>query len=121
MRIVSRRGRAGCGQGLCMARLTCHLVYLRFTTRGLARGRRRGSSRPMSSPMAWRQSRPMVSGSSGGKSALPGDGPAGNAQRGDERHTVWVVSGVLGGVEHQRADRVVAAQVAPDLLAHQLG
>ena len=30
------------------------------------------------------------------------------------------MASVLGGVEHQRADRVVAAQVAPDLLTDQL-
>ena len=74
----------------------------------------------MSSPMAWRQSRPMVSSASGGKSALLGDGPAGDAQCGDERDTVGVAAGGLGGVEHQGADRVVAAQVAPYLLGDQL-
>src|SRR5665647_114057 len=62
----------------------------------------------------------MVSMVSGGKSALLGDGPAGDAKGGYERHAVWVVAGVLGGVEHQGADRVVTAQVAPDLLGDQL-
>ena len=32
----------------------------------------------------------MVSRVSGGKSALPGDGPAGDAKGCDERNTVWV-------------------------------
>ena len=32
----------GNGHVLCWARLTCHLTYLRFTTRGLARRRRDG-------------------------------------------------------------------------------
>ena len=54
----------------------------------------------MSSPMAWRQSRPMVSLVSGGKSALPGDGPAGDAERGDERHAVGVVPGVVLSLIH---------------------
>jgi len=53
------------------------------------------------------------------KSALLGDGPAGDAQGGDERDSIGVVPGVLGGIEHQRADRVVATQVSPDLLDHQ--
>ena len=58
---------------------------------------------------------------SGGKGALLGDGSAGNAERGDERDPVGVSSGVDRGVEHQRPDRVVAAQVAPDLLEDQVG
>src|SRR6187399_460763 len=62
----------------------------------------------------------MVSRASGGKSALLGDGPPGYAQRGDERDSVRVAADLVGGVEHQRADRVVAAQVAPDLLGDQL-
>ena len=33
-------GRSGWGQSRWRDRLTCHLVYLRLTTRGLARGRR---------------------------------------------------------------------------------
>ena len=57
---------------------------------------------------------------SGGKSAQPGDGPAGDAKGCDERHTVRVAAGVVGGVEHQAADLIVAAQVAPDLLGDQL-
>src|SRR5665647_1520503 len=112
--------RLGWGQLWWWDRLTCHLVYLRLTTRGLARGLRRGRSRRMSSPMAWRQRRRMVLSASGGKSALLGDGPAGDAQCGDERDTVRVAAGVVGGVEHQGADREVAAQVSPDLLGDQL-
>src|SRR5674476_1684796 len=110
----------GWGQLWWWDRLTCHLVYLRFTRRGLARGLRRGRSRAMSSPMAWAQRRPMVLSASGGKSALLGDRPAGDAQCGDERDTVRVAAGGLGGVQHQGADRVVTAQVAPNLLGDQL-
>src|SRR5450756_2778616 len=62
----------------------------------------------------------MVSLASGGKSALLGDGSPGDAQRSDERDSVRVAGGVVGGVEHQGADRVVAAQVTPDLLGDQL-
>jgi len=74
----------------------------------------------MSSPMAWRHSRAVVSRASGGKGALLGDGAPRDPQRGDERDAVGIMAGVLGGVEHQRADRVVAAQVSPDLLGHQV-
>ena len=33
---------------------------------------------------------------------------------------VWVVACVIGGVEHQRADRVVAGQVTSDFLGEQI-
>ncbi len=113
-------GRSGWGQCWWRDRLTCHLVYLRLTTRGLARGRRCGRSLAMSSLMAWRQSRSWVSVASGGKGARLGDGAARDAQGGDERHPVRVASGVGGGVEHERPDGVVATQVPPDLLGHQI-
>jgi len=71
--------------------------------------------------MACRQTRSLAVVSSGGKSAPGGDGLAGDAQGGDEAGAVRVVSAVLGGVGHQGADRVVAAQVTPDLLLDQLG
>ena len=58
---------------------------------------------------------------SSGKSALVRHGLAGDPERGDEADPVRVVAGVVGGVGHQGADRVVAAQVSPDLLQHQLG
>ncbi len=70
--------------------------------------------------MAWAQSRGMLSVASGGKSALLGDRSAGDPQGCDEGEAVWVVAGVFGGSEHQGADRVVAAQVAPDLLGDQV-
>lgn len=48
--------------------------------------------------------------------ADPGDAHAPTGPlRGDEADPVRVVSGMVRGVSHQRADRVVAAQVPPDL------
>ena len=70
----------------------------------------------MSSRMAWRQRRWVVSVVSGGKAALLGDGAARDAQGGDERDPVGISAGFDRGVEHEGADRVVAAQVTPDLL-----
>ena len=58
--------------------------------------------------------------SSGGKSAPVGYRLAGDPERGDEAHPVGVVSAVVGGVGHQGPDRVVATQMAPDLLLHQI-
>lgn len=55
----------GCGQLRWRSRLTCHRVYLRFTTRGFARGRRFGRSLRASSLIAWRQSREMTFSRSG--------------------------------------------------------
>ena len=49
-----------------------------------------------------------------------GDGPAGDAQGCDEGDPVRVVAGVQGCVEHEGADGVVAAQVSPDFLEHEL-
>ena len=43
------------------------------------------------------------------------------AERGHEADAVRVVAGVDGGVGHQGADGVVAAQMSPDLLQLQLG
>ena len=53
------------------------------------------------------------------KSALVGEGLAGDPQGGDEADPVGVVPGVGGRVGHQGANRVVAAQVSPDFLEHQ--
>ena len=50
-----------------------------------------------------------------------GEGLAGDAERGDEADPVRIVTAVRCGVGHQGADREVAAQVAPDLLEHQVG
>jgi len=71
--------------------------------------------------MACCQSRLQALLSSGGESAPGGDGLASDAQGGNEAHPVWVVSAVVGSIGHQGADRVVAAQVAPDLLLDQVG
>jgi hypothetical protein len=114
-------GLAGCGQCRWWARLTCHRVYLRLITRGLERGRRPGLRRRASQPMARRQSASTASASRGGKVALMGDGAAGDPQGGDEADVVGVTAGMLGGVGHQRADGVVAAQVSPDLLQDEFG
>jgi hypothetical protein len=46
---------------------------------------------------------------------------AGDPQCGDEADPVRIVPGVGGGLGHQGADRVVAAQVSPDLLQDQVG
>jgi len=58
--------------------LTCHLTYLRLTTRGLARSRRAGLSRWVSRRRKLSRLRWQVSGSRGGKAALVGDGLAGD-------------------------------------------
>jgi hypothetical protein len=55
----------------------------------------------------------------GGESAL-GHGAAGDAECGDEGDPVRVAVSVLGGLDHESADRVVAAQVAPDFLFDQV-
>ncbi len=53
--IVATGGPVGWGQSRWRTRLTCHLTYLRFTTRGLLRFRRVGLRRRQSSTRAWRQ------------------------------------------------------------------
>lgn len=55
-----------------------------------------------------------------GKSARVGEGLASDPQGCDEADSVWVVPGVGGGLGHQGADRVVTAQMAPDLLQDQV-
>ena len=57
----------------------------------------------------------------GGKTRLPGDVAADDAQCPDERHAERVELFGVGGLIHQRADRVVGQQQRPDLLAHHLG
>ena len=54
-----------------------------------------------------------------GKSALLGDSPAGNAKVCDEGYSVGISARFEGGIEHEGADGVVAAEVSPDLLAHE--
>src|SRR5450759_5073241 len=85
------------------------------------RARRAGLSRPRRRRR--NPSRPGSSGScrSGGKGARVGDGLAGDPQRGDEADPVRVVPAVVGCLDHEGADREVAAQVSPDLLADQVG
>jgi hypothetical protein len=56
-----------------------------------------------------------------GESARVGDRLPGDPQCGDEADPVRVVPGVGGRLGHQGADRVVAAQVAPDFLEDQVG
>ena len=106
----------GCGQAAWRERLTCHRGILRLMTRGAARLRRAGLIRLVSRRRNTFHSLSPPSGSSGGEVALVGDGLAGDAQGGDEADPVGVVAGVLGGLRHEAADGVVAAQVAPDLL-----
>ena len=55
-----------------------------------------------------------------GKSALS-HGAADDSECGDEGDPIKVTASVLSGVDHERADRVVAAQVAPDFLLDQVG
>ena len=55
-----------------------------------------------------------------GKSARLGDAGAGDPRCGDEADPVSVVTAMGGGLGHQGPDRVVAAQVAPDLLEAEL-
>ena len=56
-----------------------------------------------------------------GERALLGDRLTHDPQGCGEADPVRVVPGVLGGLRHQRSDRVVAAQVSPDLLEDQVG
>src|SRR5699024_11416256 len=89
-------------------------------TRGLVRSRRAGLSRR--SRRRRNSSQPGLSraGASGGKSARLGDGGSGDPQRGDEAEAVGISGVVGGGLAHEVADGVVAAQVAPDLLEYQV-
>lgn len=111
-------GPVGWGQSRWRARLTCHLTYLRFTTRGLLRGRRAGLSRRQSSTMAWRQPWSVPS---GGKIARRWEGAACDAEGSDEADPVGVDAGVVGGFPHEGAYGEVAAQMSPDLLLDELG
>lgn len=63
----------------------------------------------------------MVSVASGAKSSLLGDGPAGDAEGCDEGYPVGISARFEGGVEHETADGVVAAEVPPDFLEHEVG
>src|SRR5271163_2164953 len=110
--MVMSGGCSGWGQWAWAARLTCHLDILRLSTRGAERWRRAGVRRSSSRRRKARQWRSGVSGWSGGESALLGDGLACDAQRGGETDAVGVVSGMFGGLGHQGADGVVAAQVS---------
>ena len=53
-----------------------------------------------------------------GKGALVGDGLPCDSQCCNETDSVGIVSAVSGGIGHQRPDRVMAAQMSPDLLEH---
>src|SRR5699024_2978177 len=114
-------GPSGCGHVRWWARLTCHLVYLRLTTRGFERARLAGRMRPAS----WRRnvSHALCArrGWSGGKSVAMGDGAADGTYRRGETDAVGVAAGVFGGVGHQGADREVTAQMAPEFLFDQVG
>lgn len=113
-------GCCGWGQVAWWARLTCHLTYLRFTTRGAERSRRGGLS--LWSRRRRKSRHPGVSRSwsSGGKSARVGEGLAGDAEGGDEADAVWIMARVSRCLGHQGADREVAAQVTPDFLEYQV-
>src|SRR5271155_5549270 len=119
--MVMSGGCSGWGQWAWAARLTCHLDILRLSTRGAERWRRAGVRRSSSRRRKARQWRSGGSGGAGGGSALLGDGLACDAQRGGETDAVGVVSGMFGGLGHQGADGVVAAQVSPDFLEDQVG
>lgn len=67
--------------------------------------------------MAWRR---QVASRLGGKTRLPGDVAADDAQGPDERHAQRVEPVGVAGLVHQRADRVVGQQQCPDFLAHHL-
>jgi len=98
-------------------------VYLRFTTRGAERCRRLGFSRARSRARNVRHidGRSLGSWVLRGESTLLGDRLAHDPQGGGEADPVGVVPCMLSGVSHQRPDRVVATQMAPDLLQHQVG
>ena len=108
---------AGCGQSAWAARLTCHLVYLRLTTRGNDLARRLGLRRRARRVVAMFQS--LASSSSGGKAALLG-GVSGDPECGNERDPVWVSAAVDLDVGHHQPDGVVAAQHGPQFLVDQL-
>jgi len=118
--MVACGGCSGWGRWAWAARLTCHFGILRLITRGADRHRRIGLRRSRMRRSTACQCAWAVPGCSGGKSALLGDGLTHDAQRGDKADPVGIVPGVRGGVGHHRADRVVTAQMSPDLLQHKV-
>lgn len=106
----------GWGQWRWRARLTCHLGILRLMSRGLERSRRLGLRRRHSRMIARAQPALVAS---GGKIARLSERASGDPQGGGEADPVRVDVGLVGGLEHEGADGVVAAQVAPHLLFHQ--
>ena len=118
MATASAGFRVGCGQCRCSARLTPKLDILRLTTRALERWRRIGrrwraiSCRPSAKAAARR---------SGGKGRLRGHLAAHEAEGAGKGEPIGVGVDVLRGCVHERADRVVDQQVAPDLLLDAFG
>ena len=70
---------------------------VRFTARGEVRSRRAGFGLSVISSIA---SRTAFASLGGGKSRLPGNLAADNAERADERHSVRVEFGLVGGFAH---------------------
>src|SRR5487761_2284414 len=90
-------------------------------TWGVERLRRAGLSRRSSWTIAWLQVTSVAALSSGEKSAPWGDGSASDAQCCDEGDPVGVLAHAVRRLPHERADREVAAQMAPDLLFDEIG
>lgn len=110
-----------CRLGPVAARLTCHFLFLRSITRGADRGRPTGLSR---SRMRRSTAPPVCLGGAGrpgAETALLGDGCAHDAQCCDEADPVGITPGVLCGLCQHRANRVVAAQMSPNLLQDKVG
>ena len=79
---------------LFMGKAVC---YVRFTARGQVRSRRAGFGLSAISSTA---SRAAFASLRGGKSRLPGNLAADNAECADERHPVGVELGLVGGFAH---------------------
>src|SRR6476660_1526858 len=94
------------------------LPLARLVTRGWVRSRLTGLGRWRISARACRM---FEASRSGGRTRLPGDVAADDAQGPDERHAQRVELVGVGGLIHQRADRIVGQQQCPDLLTHHLG
>ena len=89
---------------------------VRFTARGQVRSRRAGFGLSEISSIA---SRTAFASLRGGKSRLPGNLAADNAERADERHSVRIEFDLVRGFAHQVPYAVVGKEKSPYLLLDQ--
>src|ERR1700758_2382299 len=90
----------------------------RFTARGQERSRRGGLGLSRISSIA---SRVATARRRGGKSRLPGNLAADDAECAYEGHPVRIKVGLVGGFSHQVPDSVMGEQQSPDFLLDQFG